>query len=226
MATVMLVRHGRTAANALGILAGTAPGTQLDDDGVAQATELGELLSEVEPAAIIASPLERTMQTANIISRFITGNSDRTVIEEHGLIECDYGNWTGKSLSELSQEPLWSAVQNHPSSVVFPAGESMSAMQARAVGAVRRWNDLLGPDSFYVAVSHGDVIKSIVADAMGAHLDHFQRISIDPCSVTVIRYSESRPFILGLNGNGTQVERFVRASKESSSDAPVGGGVA
>lgn len=224
MATVMLVRHGRTAANAGGTLAGTAPGTHLDEQGETQSNELGQLLALLEPAAIISSPLERTMQTAGTLAKHIGGSKDLRVTEEPGIIECDYGDWTGKALSELSDEPLWSVVQNHPSSVVFPSGEGMAAMQGRAVSAIRRWNDLLGPEALYIAVSHGDVIKSIVADALGTHLDHFQRITIDPCSVSVIRYSDTRPFVLGVNGNGSNVERFVNAAKETATEAAVGGG--
>jgi probable phosphoglycerate mutase len=97
-------------------------------------------------------------------------------------------------------------------------------MQSRAVSAIRHWNDVLGPEALYIAVSHGDVIKSIIADAMGTHLDHFQRIMIDPGSVSAIRYSSMRPFVLTTNSDASRIERFISASLENSSDAPVGGG--
>ena len=118
------------------------------------------------------------------------------------------------------------AVQDHPASVVFPGtdGESMANMAQRAVGAIRRWNDLLGSDAVYVAVSHGDVIKAILADALGMHLDLFQRIGADPCSVSVINYTPSRPFVLSINGNGSDVRRHVSVSHKIKDDAPVGGG--
>jgi probable phosphoglycerate mutase len=141
-------------------------------------------------------------------------------------MECDYGDWTGKQLSDLAKEDLWRAVQDHPSSVTFPGqmGESIATMQNRAVRAIRHWNETLGPDSVYIAVSHGDVIKSVIADALGTHLDHFQRIMIDPGSVSVVRYSTLRPFVLTTNSDATKIERFLTASRENGSDAPVGGG--
>jgi probable phosphomutase (TIGR03848 family) len=228
MATVLLVRHGRTSANEKGILAGTAPGTVLDGRGIEQAQHLAELFTGLEVSAIISSPLERTVQTAEALATTLVNKSgDRLEISiDPGLSECEYGDWTGRSLSELAQEDLWRAVQDHPASVVFPgvAGESMAHMAHRAVGAIRHWNDLLGPDSVYVAVSHGDVIKAILADALGIHLDLFQRIGVDPGSVSVINYTLSRPFVLSTNGNGSDIRRHVSVAHKSKSDAPVGGG--
>ena len=228
MATVLLVRHGRTSANAPGILAGSAPGTFLDDRGIEQALELGEHLKGFEVSAIIASPLERTVQTAETLAASLVSKSGKTleVLKEPALAECEYGDWTGRSLSELAQEELWRAVQDHPSSVVFPGaqGEPMANMAQRAVGAIRRWNDLLGPDAVYVAVSHGDVIKAIIADALGMHLDLFQRIGADPCSVSVINYTPMRPFVLSINGNGADALRHVNVAHKTKNDAPVGGG--
>jgi probable phosphoglycerate mutase len=171
--------------------------------------------------------MERTAQTADIIAQGLaSAGCVLQVQEESGLIECDYGSWTGQPLADLANHELWRAVQDHPSSVVFPGenGESMSSMQNRAVTSIRRWNDLLGPDSIYIAVSHGDVIKAIIADALGMHLDHFQRIVVDPGSVSVVRYSTLRPFVVATNASGERVSRFVRAASDQSSDAPVGGG--
>lgn len=228
MATVLLVRHGRTSANEKGILAGTAPGTILDSRGIEQTQHLAELLRGLEVSAIISSPLERTMQTAEALAKTLVSKSGDPldISIESGLSECEYGDWTGRSLSELAKEDLWRAVQDHPASVVFPGaeGESMANMAHRAVGSIRRWNDLLGPDSVYVAVSHGDVIKAILADALGIHLDLFQRIGVDPGSVSVINYTSTRPFVLSTNSNGSDTRRHVSVAHKSKDDAPVGGG--
>jgi len=228
MATVLLVRHGRTSANEKGILAGTAPGTVLDSRGIEQTQHLAELLAGLEVSAIISSPLERTVQTAEALATTLVSKSgDPLVISlESGLSECEYGDWTGRSLSELAKEDLWRTVQDHPASVVFPGAEggSMAHMANRAVGAIRHWNAVLGPDSVYVAVSHGDVIKAILADALGIHLDLFQRIGVDPASVSVINYTPSRPFVLSTNSNGSDTRRHVNVAHKTTNDAPVGGG--
>jgi probable phosphomutase (TIGR03848 family) len=228
MATVLLVRHGRTSANEKGILAGTAPGTVLDSRGIEQAQHLAEALKGLEVSALISSPLERTMQTAEALAKTLMNKSGEVVgiSSEPALAECEYGDWTGRNLSDLAKEDLWRAVQDHPASVVFPGaqGESMANMAQRAVGAIRRWNDLLGPDAVYVAVSHGDVIKAILADALGMHLDLFQRIGVDPGSVSVISYTPSRPFVLSTNGSGSDIQRHVNVAHKSTNDAPVGGG--
>jgi probable phosphomutase (TIGR03848 family) len=228
MAIVLLVRHGRTSANEAGILAGTAPGTVLDTRGIEQAQNLAELLAGLEVSAIISSPLERTLQTAEALAATVVSKSGDPleISREPDFAECEYGDWTGRSLSELAQEDLWRAVQNHPASVVFPGaqGESMANMAHRAVNALRRWNDLLGPDSVYVVVSHGDVIKAILADALGMHLDLFQRIGVDPGSISVVNYTPSRPFVLSTNGNGSNIRRHVSVAHKIKEDAPVGGG--
>jgi probable phosphomutase (TIGR03848 family) len=228
MATVLLVRHGRTSANEKGILAGSAPGTVLDTRGIEQAQALADLLAGYEVSAIIASPLERTMQTAEVLATSLVSKSGTAleISSEPALAECEYGDWTGRSLAELAKEEMWRAVQDHPASVIFPGtdGESMANMAQRAVGAIRRWNDLLGPDAVYVAVSHGDVIKAILADALGMHLDLFQRIGADPCSVSVVNYTPSKPFVLSINGNGSDVRRHVKVAHKTKNDAPVGGG--
>lgn len=233
MATVVLVRHGRTAANATGILAGRSPGVSLDDEGVAQAQRTATRLGPVPLRAIISSPLERTLSTAeSIAAAQVEAGRTLVVQEDNSFIECDYGTWTGRSLRELAKEPAWKQVQGHPSSVTFPTGEAMLEMQLRAVQGIRTWNDILGHDSVYAVVSHGDVIKAILADALGMHLDHFQRISVDPCSVSVVDYTPLRPFVLRTNDTsgdlGSLAARFgpkVRRKRTAgSSDAAVGGG--
>lgn len=222
MPTVLLIRHGRTTANASGILAGWSPGIELDDVGRRQAAELAVRLREVPLRAIVTSPLERTRQTAAAIVEGAAVPVEVHVDDAVG--ECHYGDWTGRDLKSLARDPLWKVVQSHPSAVVFPGGESMSAMQHRAVVAIRAWNEKLGADAVYAVVSHGDVIKAIVADALGTHLDLFQRISCDPCSVSVISYTAARPFVVRVNDTGGSLASLVPAKGRRGSDAVVGGG--
>jgi len=129
------------------------------------------------------------------------------VTEDGRFAEVAYGDWTGKPIKRLAKEPLWRVVQAHPSAVRFPGpgGESLPGVQARAVAAIRDWNERLGPKATYLVCSHGDVIKSIIADSLGLHLDMFQRIQVDPCSVSVIRYTPLRPFVLRMNDTGAAV---------------------
>lgn len=226
MTTVLLIRHGRTAANASGTLAGWTPGVDLDDVGRKQAETLALRLLPVPLAAVVSSPLERTRETA---AALLAGREGTPEHVDDRFGEARYGDWTGQALKVLAKDPLWKVVQSHPSAVTFPGGESMRAMQERAVDAVREWNTKLGQDAVWAAVSHGDVIKSIAADALGLHLDQFQRIQIDPCSVTVIRYTELRPFVVRLNDIGGSVDGLVpgkgrRKRRTRDSDAAVGGG--
>lgn len=232
MTTVVLVRHGRTAANASGILAGRAPGVHLDDHGVTQAERTARRLADLPLRAVVSSPLERTVSTAEaiVLEQGLKGR-DLVLQEDAAFVECDYGSWTGRSLKELSKESVWKQVQGHPSSVTFPSGESMMEMQLRAVRGIRQWNEIIGPDAIYAVVSHGDVIKAILADALGMHLDHFQRLSVDPCSVSIIEYAPLRPFVSRTNDNGEDLSalaaRFSRIPKKrraKSSDAAIGGG--
>jgi probable phosphomutase (TIGR03848 family) len=224
--TLLLVRHGRTAANASGVLAGWTPGVDLDDAGRAQAAALAERLRPVPLAALVTSPLERCRQTA---AALLDGRPAPSAEVDERLGEVHYGDWTGRELKALAKDPLWAAVQAHPSSVTVPSGESLRAMQARAVDAVREHNARLGPDAVWAAVSHGDVIKAVVADALGLHLDQFQRIVVDPCSVTVISYAPLRPFVVRVNDTGSPLEPLIpkpkpRRRRRASSDAVVGGG--
>lgn len=201
MATVLLVRHGRTTANSSGVLAGRTAGVHLDDAGAAQAAALGERLADVPLRAVVSSPLERCRSTAKAIA----GRQDGPLAPaaERGLVEVDYGEWSGRPLKQLAKEPLWRVVQSHPAGAAFPGGESLAAMSARAVSAVRRWDFRLesehGEEAVWVAVSHGDVIKAVLADALGMHLDAFQRLVVDPGSVSVVRYTPGRPYVLMTN---------------------------
>lgn len=206
MATVILVRHGRTTANASGLLAGRTAGVKLDDTGAAQAARAGARIAAVPLAAVVSSPLERCRQTAKALlaARADHGDAPRLGVRlDKGITECDYGEWQGRYLKDLVKEPLWRTVQTQPSAATFPGGESMGAMQARAVAAVRAHDAAVerehGAGAVWVAVSHGDIIKSVLADALGMHLDLFQRIGVDPASVSIVRYTEARPYVLASN---------------------------
>jgi probable phosphomutase (TIGR03848 family) len=227
VSTVLLVRHGRTTANSQGTLAGWSPDVHLDDQGLAQVEALGTRLRDVPLAAVVSSPLDRCLETAAAL----TAGRDVDLRVEEALGEVHYGEWTGEPLKTLAKQPLWKVVQQHPSAAVFPGadGEGLAAMQARAVGAVRRWNAELGEDAVYCVVSHGDVIKALVSDALGLHLDMFQRIVVDPASLSVIRYGTTRPFVERVNDSAGDVSALVppkRRRKRSphSDDAVVGGG--
>lgn len=222
MPVAILVRHGRTEANARGILAGWSPGVHLDDIGIAQAGDVARRLSALPLAAVVASPLERTVQTAEAIVSQQRSLTDVALDDRLG--ECRYGEWTNRSLADLAKLPLWKDVQERPSSVTFPEGESLPAMQARALAAVHQWNAELGDRAVYVLVSHGDVIKSIVADALGMHLDAFQRIVIDPASVSVVRYARRSTQVLHVNDRGSDLSGLARASRRRSARGVVGGG--
>ena len=227
--TCLLIRHGRTTSNADGTLAGWTEGVGLDDTGRSQAADLAERLRGVPVRAVVSSPLQRCLETAQIV---VSALVDVTVETDDRVGECRYGAWTGGSLKELAKEPLWRMVQDQPSSARFPDGEMFSGefiaeMQARALQAVRdidaRVSADHGPQALWALVSHGDVIKSILADAAGAHLDHFQRIVVSPASLSVVCYAARRPFVLRLNDAGTDLSALVR-SPEQLGDAPVGGG--
>ncbi|MBB4942138.1 putative phosphoglycerate mutase [Streptosporangium album] len=228
MTTLLLARHGLTHLTGP-VLAGWTPDVHLSEAGQAQADALAVRLAPLELDAIVSSPLERCQETAQAVA----GGRPAEVLTEERFGECHYGDWTGRPLGELSKDPLWQVVQTHPSAVTFPGGESLSAVQHRAVTAVREWNERLGPDAVYLVCSHGDVIKAIVADAMGLHLDQFQRITVDPASLTAIRYTPLRPFVLRLNdlGGGVAGLRPPEDSEHkdggenfTGSDAAVGGG--
>ncbi len=164
----------------------------------------------------------------------VTGGSDPIAVQlDERLGECRYGDWTGRPLRKLARDPLWRVVQAHPSAVRFPGpeGETMTGMQQRAVAAVRDWNARLGPGAAYLVCSHGDIIKAILADALGMHLDMSQRIQVDPCSLSVIRYTPLRPFVLAMNDTGadaTALASYVRppvaARPAAQAEARVGGG--
>lgn len=228
MATLLLARHGRTEANASGVLAGRTP-VGLDDDGKSQAKALAARLARIPLATFVTSPLERCRETGAIVAAERSG--PEPIVDER-LVEVGYGEWEGRELKKLAKEPLWKVVQATPSAATFPGGESLREVSTRAVSAVRAIDAEVeaahGPDALWLAVSHGDVIKAILADALGLHLDQFQRIMVDPASISVIRYEPLRPFVVRINDSGADLAPLVprrrRRRRSRRSDAVVGGG--
>jgi probable phosphomutase (TIGR03848 family) len=220
--TVILLRHGRSVSNTAHTLAGRSEGVELDEKGFAQAAALAERLDGLPIKALIRSPLLRCRLTLEPLAAAL---GLEPLIDER-LVEVDYGQWTGRQLGELVKEPLWTVVQQQPSAAVFPDGEGLAQVQARAVAAVREHDRRLaeehGGDALWVACTHGDVIKSVVADALGTHLDSFQRITADPASMSVIRYTSVRPFVVHVNHTGAELASALRA--QPSGAAGVGGG--
>lgn len=232
--TVILLRHGRSTANTSRTLAGRTPGVGLDEVGRAQSDSLSTRFDGLPVEAVVRSPLMRCRET---VEPLVARLGFEAEIDD-GLVEVDYGSWTGRALAELADEKIWSVVQQHPSSAVFPDGESLAQMAIRAVSAIRmhdqRLADAAGRDVLWVACSHGDVIKAILADAYGMHLDHFQRIVVEPASVSVVRYTPHRPFVLRVNDTGGDLSSLggdpagtvgTPTAGDASSDAVPGGNV-
>ncbi len=221
--TVILLRHGRSTSNTAHTLAGRTEGVDLDDKGREQSESVIARVGELPVRAIVRSPLlrcERTVAPLAAALGLVPTVDDR-------LSEVDYGAWTGRKIGDLVKEPLWAVVQQQPSAAVFPDGEGLAQVQARAVAAIREHDRTLAEqhegDVLWVACTHGDVIKSIVADALGTHLDSFQRITADPASMSVIRYTELRPFVLHVNHTGPALTAALAAKPEPSGDAVLGG---
>ncbi len=237
MTTLILLRHGRSTANTAGVLAGRSPGVELDERGAEQAAAVVERLASLPIAEIVTSPMTRCRQT---VAPLAAARGLVPAVEDD-LAEVDYGSWTGCKVSDLGKEDLWRVVQAHPSAAVFPDGEGLAEMQTRSVAAVRRHTARItaehGKDAIWVACSHGDVIKAVLADALACHLDNFQRIVVDTCSVSVVQYTQLRPFVARMNEQSGDVASLVppepkpedaasdgeTADTPSESDAVVGG---
>ncbi|MEI7593287.1 MAG: MSMEG_4193 family putative phosphomutase [Actinomycetes bacterium] len=195
--TVILVRHGQTPTTGT-TLPGRAPGLHLSDRGIEQASAVAARIAKLENvAAVYASPLERTRETAAPIAKGL----GLRVRVERGLLECDFGEWTGRKLKDLNKLPEWKTVQSYPSGFRFPGGESFSEMQLRMTSSLARLASAHRGETI-VAVSHADPIKAALADALGTHLDLFQRIVISPCSASVIWYGGTGPVVLTSNSTG------------------------
>jgi probable phosphomutase (TIGR03848 family) len=225
--TVILLRHGRSTANTEGVLAGRNPGVALDEHGRAQAQTLVERLALLPLAAVVSSPLQRCRETLAPLAQA----RELEVTVDDRFTEMDYGDWAGRELRTLVKEPLWKVVQSHPSAAVFPGGEGLATMQARAVAAIREWDAKLvtehGPQMLWLVCTHGDIIKAVLADALGMHLDGFQRIVADPCSISAVTYTEIRPFVQRINDCDDDLRSLVpakrRRQRRLSSDATPGG---
>jgi probable phosphomutase (TIGR03848 family) len=232
--TVILLRHGRSTSNTAQTLAGRSEGVDLDEKGREQAQELVNRIGSLPIRAIVSSPLLRCRRTVEPLAATL---GLEPVLDER-ISEVDYGQWTGRKIGDLVKEPLWAVVQQQPSAAVFPDGEGLAHVQARAVAAVREHDRLLAEkhegDVLWLACTHGDVIKAIVADALGTHLDTFQRITADPASMSVIRYTTLRPFVVHVNHTGDRLAASLTAppseqgngeSKGESKDVPPGDAV-
>jgi probable phosphomutase (TIGR03848 family) len=198
---VLFVRHGQTPTTGK-VLPGRARGLHLAEKGLQQAERVAERIASLQTdqrkfAAVYASPLERTQETARPIARAL----GLRVRRSQGLLEADFGEWTGAELKKLYKKPEWRTVQRNPSGFRFPGGESFTEMQARICGAVDRLR-ATHPGGTVVAVSHADPIKAAVAHAMGTHLDLFQRIVVSPCSVSAVLYGVDGPIVLAVNSTG------------------------
>jgi probable phosphomutase (TIGR03848 family) len=234
--TCVLVRHGHSTANGEGILAGRTPGVHLTDRGVEQASSLAGRFTGAPVARVVSSPMDRCLETASAIAR-ATGLE---VVVHDGLQECGYGAWTGRRLAELAKEPLWATVQDDPEVARFPDGqeyaaESLREMSDRVVATVRAIDAEVaathGEAALWVAVTHGDLVKAVLADATGSGLARFQRFAADPASVSVVRYGGRHTFLLAANDLAPDLARFrppkPTGSEEGavpSADAVVGGG--
>jgi probable phosphoglycerate mutase len=194
---VLLVRHGQTPTTGK-VLPGRAPGLHLSDAGRAQAAAVAERLAALKRVdAVYSSPLERARETAAPIAK-ARGLRVRT---DKGLLEADVGDWTGMELKKAARLKEWKVVQRHPSAFRFPGGESLAEMQVRMTSALARLC-AAHPGGTIVAVSHADPIKAATIDALGAHLDTYQRLVISTCSVTAILYADVTPAVLSVNWTG------------------------
>ncbi len=210
---ICFVRHGTTPTTGK-VLPGRAKGLHLSEKGIAEAQLAGQRLAQLgSVAAIYASPLERARETAAEISRLV----GRSVHVDRGLYECDFGDWTGEPLAKLSKLPEWQTVLRHPSGFRFPNGESFVEMQGRIAGTVEKLRERHRGEVI-VAVSHADVIKVAVTDALGVPLDLMQRTVISPCSITVVSYSTGPPTVLAVNSTGELANLGIARSSVTSDD--------
>lgn len=217
--TVILLRHARSTSNTAGVLAGRS-GVDLDEKGREQATGLIDRIGDLPIRAVASSPMLRCQRTVEPLAEALCLEP---LIDDR-FSEVDYGEWTGRKIGDLVDEPLWRVVQAHPSAAVFPGGEGLAQVQTRAVAAVRehdrRLADQHGHDVLWLACTHGDVIKAVIADAFGMHLDSFQRITADPGSVSVVRYTQLRPFVLHVNHTGSRLAPALQAAASAQGASP------
>lgn len=210
MPKIVLIRHAHSTANAAGVLSGQMPNVHLSKSGQEQAERLAERLGKLTISQVQVSPMDRCTETlAPWLAKY---GKNVTVLTEPNLIEVDYGKWSGKKLSTLSRAKLWRKVQGQPSAVTFPEGESLAQMQVRAMKTV---HDFFASDlELTIMVSHGDVIKAIVASSMGMHLDDFQRIVIDPASITILESNSGAIRLTRLNDSDSTVSELLQSKNK------------
>ena len=206
MTLVVLIRHAHSSANAAGILSGQRPDVHLSPQGLAQAKGLIKRLGNIKVHTIHTSPMVRCQET---ISPWATKFGSRMFVDE-GINEVNYGLWTGKKLRTLSKDPLWKLVQEKPSKVIFPKGESMKGMQKRAVKTLLESASESGKNPAML-VSHGDVIKAMIAYALGMHLDQFQKIVVDPASITILDVSKTGTKVLLMNNSTATISEILNS---------------
>jgi probable phosphomutase (TIGR03848 family) len=202
MARIVLLRHAHSVANEKNLLAGRTAGVSLSKTGRVQADALVQRLGATQFDEVAISPLQRCRET--IEPWLATSVAKNRIVTDELISEVDYGSWSGKSLASLRRKAQWKVVQDFPSQMVFPDGESLLEMQGRAIAGFYRLNAVKGKGP-RLLVSHGDVIKSIVAHCLGMHLDQFQRLVIEPASLTIIdtdsgisrlvRFNDSKGFL-------------------------------
>jgi len=214
VARLIFIRHAHSIANEAGILSGQLPGISLSKKGAKQAEELVERIGAVEFDSVRVSPMQRCEETISpwVKSKYSKGM--KRYLVDDALVEVDYGNWSGRKLSSLSREKLWGEIQSRPSAVEFPSGEKMKAMQKRAISSITQAVNE-SKKGTHLFVSHGDVVKAMVASLLKMKLDDFQTLVIDPASITVIEYSGIKPRVLLLNDTRGHVSDLLQAPKRS-----------
>jgi probable phosphomutase (TIGR03848 family) len=206
---VLFIRHGENEWTESHKLAGRTPGVHLNEYGRQQVEALGKRLAETKLSAIYASPLERTVETAQAIIQ----HHQLDLITRAGLLEVDYGDWTGQKIKKLAKTPTWPVIQFYPSGASFPGGESMHEMQARFVQEI---NGLVAkhPGETIAVVGHADLIKAAVAHYLGMHFDLFQRLVISTASITTINFTPMGPRVVGVNDTNHVPPRPAKKSKQ------------
>lgn len=216
MSILIAVRHGRSTSNAAGTLAGRTPGIDLDETGIEQARELGRRLVDVPLVAAVTSPLERCQQTTRLV--LDSAGSDLSPAIDERVIETDYGQWSGRLLKDLADEPLWKTVQSTPQDARFPGGEAMRAVQDRVVAAVLDWNSRLGERDVWLLASHGDPLAALLNWASGADFRHVQRLGVDPASASIIVLPSQKvphPRIITMNSHAGALSRWTTPPQEA-----------
>jgi probable phosphomutase (TIGR03848 family) len=213
MTTILLIRHAVNDYVKTGKLAGWTPEVHLNEEGQAQAQALGDRLSDAPLKAIYASPLERTMETAQAVQAH---HPHLTIEQNMGIGEVKYGDWQGKKIAHLRRRKMWDVIQEYPSRAYFPNGEAMREVQVRAVNEIERLVTV-HPSQMIAIFSHADLIKMVLAHYLGMHLDNFQRIVVSPASISTLMLSHSRPF-LGTINDTAHVQYMEREQKRAKAN--------